>query len=158
MVSYAADPAFAHDEKKKAAFSTFGGRSNGTLDAWGLRLAMEALHFQPTDEDIDKAVSTLGDKATRRLDYGAFIGAVLEQKRKEQSAKKDSDLLGAFVAMGGKSDKTGKVNVAALGKVLKEEFNLTFKPDELLLAMERDDQVTEVKEIDFAKFAYIFGQ
>ncbi len=132
------------------------------LNAWGLRLALEAMGYHPTDQDIEKAVATYGKKGMIYLPVFPFV--VQLQKRNEKSPKKDAELVEAFAAMNpvseGKSGdpKAGKISVAALQKVLRDDFNMTIKVEELILASERDDQSADIKEIDFAKFAYIFGQ
>lgn len=47
-------------------------------------------------------------------------------------ADDEQDLVDAFVAMGGKPDKSGFINAEILRKVIKEDFGLTVK---VLLAL-----------------------
>lgn len=54
------------------------------------------------------------------------------QREIEKRADNETDFLAAFVAMGGSADRSGVVSSDKLRKVIKEDFALTFKIDELL--------------------------
>jgi hypothetical protein len=60
----------------------------------------------------------------RKLSTFVCLIDAVSLNRNEQRYKKESDLVDAFVAMGGKSDKSGRIDVAALQKVLKVYFTL----------------------------------
>ena len=58
------------------------------------------------------------------LDYKDFLKAIAFWKILEAS-KEEDDLVDAFVAMGGNSDKTGTIDAKSLIKIVKNEFELT---------------------------------
>lgn len=68
----------------------------------------------------------------------------------ERAAKFDdeSDMIDAFVACGGKPDKTGHVHRDTLVKIIKKDFGLTIRLEELIAAVDSDGS----GEIEYAEF------
>lgn len=114
------------DEK---VFNAFSGRTNNRLDAWGLRLALVALNYQPTDEDIKQHMIIRGVKKAE-VDAGEFQLIVDAQRKKENGPKRLSELAEAFAAMGGRPDSKDSISGQALTTALKGDFPMTFKPDD----------------------------
>jgi len=158
-------------------FKTFDQEGQDTIDAWELRLALEAFGLRPTDADVTAIMDDLAVpvptasasqlplaapesaeeqafiETTLRLDFSQFLRAVQRQKRAEQSRTyKEADLVGAFTAVGGNADKSGRVSLVNLQKILKDDFGLTLKFEELIDELDSDD-----KDMDFAQFASLFG-
>lgn len=65
----------------------------------------------------------------------------------------EGDFLAAFVAMGGGADAGGSVQAERLRKVIKEDFGLTFKIDELL----EDLQPQQEGQVNYKEFKVLFS-
>lgn len=116
----------------KVFFKTFDRDQASSVNAWELRLALEAMGRTPSDGDVEALMEELDAEGTGRLEFAEFLRALQIQKRKERNKEAENDLVHAFVAMGGNADRTGFINAESLRKVIKDDFGLTIKIDELL--------------------------
>ena len=75
------------------------------------------------------------------------------QRDIEKRQDNEADFLSAFLAMGGLPDRSGSVSSDKLRKVIKEDFALTFKIDELL-----EDLDTETDgQLNYHEFKQLFS-
>jgi len=116
----------------KVFFKTFDKDSNQCVDIWELRLALEALGQNPTEAFLEKTMNQLDTNKSGTLEFNEFLKALQMQKRSMRKHDSESAMVEAFVAMGGKPDRTGFINAESLRKVIKDDFGLTIKIDELL--------------------------
>lgn len=116
--------------KARQYFSGFDREKRGNIDSWELRLALEAMGYFPTDESVGSMIARLDDNKDGRLELNEFLRALTSLKASEQS--QDVDLLAAFIAMGGKPDGTGHINSELLRKVIRDDFGMTLKIDDLI--------------------------
>lgn len=123
-------------------FNNFDRSKSGTINGWELQIALEAMGQNPQEEDIRGIISQLGAEKTGTLDFTQFLKAIQMQREIEKRQDNESDFLAAFVAMGGGADRAGSVSSDKLRKVIKEDFGLTFKIDELLEDLESDGALT----------------
>jgi calmodulin len=107
----------------------------------------------PSDADIRNLIRELDTDNNGRLEFSEFLKAVELQKKVEQKQDKESDLLGAFVAMGGNEDMTGVVDAQRLAKVIKEDFGLTIKIDELLHDLDTNND----GQVNYEEFKFLLG-
>lgn len=116
----------------KVFFKTFDRDANGSVDVWELRLALEALGQNPTDVWLHEMIRELDSSGNGKLEFPEFLKALQLQKKNERKRDAEADLIDAFVAMGGEKDKSGFISAESLHKVIKDDFGLTIKIDELL--------------------------
>ena len=72
---------------------------------------------QPTDEEIFQMINDVDDNASGSIDFSEFLTVVAMQKDRAANFDDESDILDAFVALGGEADKSGCVNKETLVKV-----------------------------------------
>jgi len=137
----------------KVFFKTFDRDGNGSVDSWELRLALEALGQSPTDEMLNSMMTELDSSQNGKLEFPEFLKALQLQKKNERKRDAEADLVDAFVAMGGNRDRTGFINAESLRKVIKDDFSLTIKIDELLDDLDTDDDGF----VNFEEFKTLLG-
>mmetsp|Transcript_7636 Transcript_7636/g.14466 ORF Transcript_7636/g.14466 Transcript_7636/m.14466 type:complete len:177 (+) Transcript_7636:42-572(+) len=137
----------------KVFFKTFDRDQSGELSKWELRLALEAMNQNPSDEDIDTILNELDASKNGRLDFQEFMKALSLNKKLERKPDAEKDLVDAFVAMGGKADKSGFINAEQLRKVIKDDFGLTIKIDELLDELDSNNEGF----VNFEEFKTLLG-
>lgn len=75
----------------------------------------------------------------RSIDFQEFLKVIQTQRAASTKLADDSDLVNAFVALGGAPDKSGTIDYAKLRKIIYDDFGLTFKLDEQLKQVSPDN-------------------
>jgi ABC-type bacteriocin/lantibiotic exporter with double-glycine peptidase domain len=86
-------------------------------------------------------------------DFSQFLRTIQIQRELEKRNQSESDLVSAFVSLGGGKEKDGSINSDRLRKIIKEDYNLTFKIDEFLddIELEHDGM------LNFNEFRQLFA-
>lgn len=137
----------------KLFFKTFDRDSSQSLNRWELRLALEAMGQNPTDADIDCIMADIDTSKNGKVEFAEFLKALQLNKKIEKKPNSEQDLIDAYVAMGGKADKSGLINAEQLSKVIKDDFGLTIRIEEL---MEEQDFNNE-GFVNFEEFKQLLG-
>jgi Ca2+-binding EF-hand superfamily protein len=117
----------------KGFFRTFDRDSSGQMDSWELQLAMQSMGLNPSMEEITNVIIPSLDKnGNSKVDMNEFIQALVLQKQASLGNEKEEQLVSAYVALGGNPDKSGSISGEWLRKVIKEDFGLLIKIDEIL--------------------------
>jgi len=111
----------------RSFFNSFDRAKSGTINGWELQIALEAMGQNPQEDDIRSIMAQLGAEKTGTLDFTQFLKAIQLQREFDKRNDNESDFLSAFVAMGGGADRSGVVSSERLRRVIKDDFNLTFK-------------------------------
>eukprot|EP00744_Colponema_vietnamica_P001450 GILI01002402.1.p1 GENE.GILI01002402.1~~GILI01002402.1.p1 ORF type:complete len:149 (+),score=45.92 GILI01002402.1:143-589(+) len=125
-------------EKCKQAFEAFDKDGSGTIDCFELRVVLEAMGQNPTDEEIFQMMSEVDDDMSGQIDFAEFLKVIEKQKQSAQDCEDETDLIDAFVSMGGNPDKSGKVDAEKLIRVIKHEFGLTIDIEGLIRSVDTD--------------------
>eukprot|EP00938_MAST-03A_sp_MAST-3A-sp1_P000652 g652.t1 len=112
------------------AFLQYDKDRSGSIDQWELKEVLEAMGQTPTDEELFQMINDVDDNASGSIDFTEFLKVV--EKQKERTAKFDdeSDILDAFVACGGNSDKSDiealidEIDTDGSGEIEYEEFKV----------------------------------
>eukprot|EP00501_MAST-03F_sp_TOSAG23-6_P002027 GSMAST32.ASY1.ANO1.2115.1 assembled CDS len=121
------------------AFLQYDKDRSGTIDQWELKAVLEAMGQQPTDEEIFQMINDVDDNASGSIDFSEFLTVIKMQKSRASNVDDESDILDAFVALGGESDKSGHVNSETLVKIIKHDFGLTINIEQLIDAIDTDN-------------------
>jgi Ca2+-binding EF-hand superfamily protein len=113
----------------REAFLAFDKDRSGTIDVWELRQVLEAMGQKPTEEEL-------------------FQMIIENQKERAENFDDESDMIDAFVACGGKQDKSGHVKRDTLVRIIKHDFGLTIDIEELINKIDTDGS----GEIEFEEF------
>jgi len=126
--------------------------NNDAVTGWRLRIAIVmVLGVIPTDAEIDNLVKLYADE-DGNFTLSQFKQAISAHKANCQTPEKQAEVLAAFVALGGKPDKSGTINGNMVFKMLKDDFGMAFKEDEL-----RGDESSVRADLDFKSFVQHFG-
>ncbi len=112
------------------AFGLFDKDGSGMIDAWELKEALKAMGQHPTDEEVMQILSGV-DGDGNGIDFVEFLRVIENQKEQAVKATDDSDLLDAFVALGGRADKGGQIETGKLIRIFTE-FELTVDIEKLI--------------------------
>ena len=72
-------------------------------------------------------ISEVDDNMSGSIDFGEFLAVVESQKNRAENLDDENDMIDAFVACGGKADKSGHVKRETLIKIIKHDFGLTVR-------------------------------
>eukprot|EP00899_Mesostigma_viride_P021922 jgi/Mesvir1/29731/Mv00960-RA.1 len=125
-------------DRARAAFGRFDKDGSGTIDTSELRVTLQALGQNPTDEELFIMISQVDDDNSGEIEFSEFLKVIQQQKSMQARAEDDSDTLEAFVALGGSYDRTGEVSTEKLRTTIKE-FGLTIDIDGLIKEADTDN-------------------
>merc|ERR1712153_189783 len=105
-------PLTPEQEKEcKEAFDLFDGDGSGAIDTKELKVAMMALGFEPSDDEIDKMVQSIDTDGNSQLEFTEFM-----------------EMMNAFLLYD--DDGTGKITFKNLERVA-QELGEAMSPEEL---------------------------
>jgi len=134
-------------DKCREAFERFDKDGSGTIDAWELKETLKAMGQNPTDEEVFQMLSQVDDDGSGSIEFPEFLKVIEAQKEASAAQNDESDLIDAFVAMGGLTDKSGHVEAEKLRRTIKA-FELTVDIDRLIEETDTDGS----GEIDYDEF------
>jgi len=136
----------------REAFERFDKDGSGTIDAWELKETLKAMGQNPTDEEVFQMLSQVDDDGSGSIEFPEFLKVIEAQKEAASAQNDESDLIDAFVAMGGNPDKSGHVEAEKLRRTIKA-FELTVDIDRLIDETDTDGS----GEIDYEEFKAMFN-
>jgi Ca2+-binding EF-hand superfamily protein len=139
-------------DKCREAFERFDKDGSGTIDAWELKETLKAMGQNPSDEDIFQMLSQVDDDGSGAIDFPEFLKVIEAQKEKMEAENDETDVLAAWVAMGGNPDKSGQIDTEKLRRTIKA-FELTIDIDRLIEETDTDGSGF----IDYEEFKAMFG-
>lgn len=134
-------------ETCQKAFSDLDEDGLGAIRAQDLKIALERIGFNPSENDLYKMISEVDEHNTGLIKFSDFL-TIYHKHKYANIEDDDQDTVDAFVAMGGNADKTGKVDADMLIKVIKTEFELTIDIESLIREIDKDHS----GEIEFDEF------
>ena len=101
----------------------------------------------PTDEEVFTMLSMVDDDGSGSIEFPEFLKVIEQQKEQMANMDDETDVLAAFVALGGKPDKGGSINADKLRRTVKA-FELTIDIDQLIQEADTDGSgVIEYDEV-----------
>lgn len=101
----------------RAAFMAMDQDRSGTIDVWQLRQVLESLGQRPTEEELFQMISEVDTAMSGAIDFYDLLRVVEAQQARAEGFDDEGDMVDAFVACGGRADKTGHVRRETLVKV-----------------------------------------
>ena len=145
-------------DMSRDAFLAFDQDRSGTIDQWELRKVLKSMGQNPTDEELFRMISEVDDNGSNTIDFPEFL-QVMARRKLDASNEDDSDILDAWVAVGGDAPSVsggapgGFVDTKNLVKIVKGDFGLTIDIEELLKEIDLDGSGT----IDFEEFRQLLS-
>ncbi|XP_010269961.1 PREDICTED: caltractin-like [Nelumbo nucifera] len=118
----------------KEAFELFDTDGSGTIDAKELNVAMRALGFEMTEEQIEQMIADVDKDGSGAIDFDEFVH-MMTAKIGERDTKEE--LMKAFHIID--QDKNGKISEADIKHIAKE-LNLNFSDKEIRDMVEEADR------------------
>jgi calmodulin len=137
-------------EKCREAFERFDKDGSGTIDAWELKETLkvpycralsshghfskaffQAMGQNPSDEEVFQMLNEVDDDGSGGIEFPEFLKVIDSQKAKLASDHDESDMIDAFVAMGGGADRSGNIEAEKLRRTIKA-FELTIDIERLI--------------------------
>ncbi|KAH7278630.1 hypothetical protein KP509_38G049700 [Ceratopteris richardii] len=131
----------------REAFDLFDTDNSGTIDAKELQVAMSALGFMATDEEVLQMIEDIDKDKNGFIDYDEFLQMMTEKMGERDSRGEIRNTYKLFVR-----ESNGKITFERL-KSLANELNEKFTDDELWEMIQVADQNgdDEVDENEFVE-------
>ena len=84
--TYKAELSDSQKQEIKDAFDLFDTSGSGTIEPKELKVALRALGFEPSKDDIDKLVADFDKDSTGKIDFHEFL-AIMMKKMSETDQK-----------------------------------------------------------------------
>merc|ERR1712022_77658 len=99
----------------KEAFDLFDGDDSGAIDKMELGVAIQALGFEPTVEEVDKMVKDIDADGNALIEFNEFVGMMEDKVSGKDQTEEMKKAFKLFDEAG-----TGKITHAELKKVAGE--------------------------------------
>ncbi|XP_027078523.1 caltractin [Coffea arabica] len=99
----------------REAFELFDTDNSGTIDAKELNVAMRALGFELTEEEINRMIAEVDKDGSGAIDFDEFVH-MMTAKIGERDSKEE--LMKAFHIID--QDKNGKISIADIQRISRE--------------------------------------
>ena len=136
------------EEKCWEAFLAFDKEGTGMIASSEVKHVFEMMGVKEDDEDIFRLLSDIDPDNTGLIHYSDFKVRVLERELARLLGSDESELLDAYVAMGGDEDGGGCVDAKKLIQTIKHEFQMTIDIEKLIEEIDEDGS----GEIEFDEF------
>ncbi|KAG2719821.1 hypothetical protein I3843_02G004900 [Carya illinoinensis] len=131
----------------KEAFELFDTDGSGTIDAKELNVAMRALGFEMTEEQINQMIADVDKDGSGAIDFDEFVH-MMTAKIGERDTKEE--LMKAFRIID--QDKNGKISVSDIKRIAKElGENFTDKDIQDMIEEADRDRDGEVSADEFLR-------
>lgn len=138
-------------DKARAEFDEHDSDGRGFIESWRLREMLERLGFKITEEESFELISeTCRNEDSNMIDFAEYLLLIKVLREKLANADNDTELIDAFVVLGGNPDRTGQVLIDRLADIVKK-FGLNI--DERLLYEEIDADGSG--QVDFSEFCLL---
>jgi calmodulin len=118
----------------KEKFHGMDTQRQGFINRYDLRTLLEQCGESPSDEKMNSIVRMIEENGFRRIDINTSLKCwafLKELNAKEEEEGFDYDILNAFVAMGGNTDKSGFVKKSTIVNIVKNVFGLTIDIEQM---------------------------
>lgn len=118
-----------------------------------MRALCEAIGECPTDEELFKFMTEVDEDGSGEISFGEFLKAFEKQRANIMGPQDETDMVNAFVLLGGKADRTGEVPTAAFVSFARQ-MGLSEKSHAHIEALDKAGS----GKITFIQFATLFAQ
>ena len=136
------------EEKCWEAFLAYDKEGTGTIKSSEVKHVFDLMGIPETDDNIYRLLSDIDPDNTGVIQYHDFKSRVLEKELARLVGSDESELLDAYVAMGGDADGGGCVDATKLIDVIKNQFQMTIDIEKILEEIDEDGS----GEIEFDEF------
>jgi Ca2+-binding EF-hand superfamily protein len=143
------------DSQKKKKNKKKKKKKRRSIDIYELREALRAVGQSPTEKELAAMIAEVDQNGNQVIEYAEFLRLVARYKEPTIPREADSDILDAFVAMGGRYDKSGEVSTHKLREYF-DSFGLNIDIDRVCFLFFRGHEfVARKKKIEKKKIEKI---
>ena len=136
------------------AFQEFDEDNSGSIDQFELKKVLHSMGQDPTDEEILALMAEVDEDNSGAISFSEFLDMVALQKGFAEEKDDETDMIDAFVALGGGADKSGHILRSLLVQVIKEDFGLPIDIEGMIDELDEDGS----GEIEWVEFETMFKQ
>ena len=126
----------------------FDKEGSGAISSSEVRFVLEMIGIKFTESEMFKMISEIDPGNTGFIYYADFKPIIVDKEIQRVKGSDETELLDAFVAMGGKADGDGCVDAKKLIETIKSEFQMTIDIEKLIEEIDEDGS----GEIEFDEF------
>ena len=115
---------------------------------------LEYIEIKTTEQEMYKFLSEIDPEQTGFIEANAFRNVMIEKEVARLCGTDETELLQAFVAMGGQPDGEGSIDAETLIHTIKNEFQMTIDIEKLIEEIDEDGS----GEIEFDEFKALLQQ
>ena len=135
------------NQKILEVFLKYDAEKEDYMQAKDFKLAMEDLNQKINEKQVYNYLMQADPKNEGKISYENFKNLCI-QKYDSEKGTSSSELLDAYIAMGGEEDGDGCIDAEKLIQVIKEEFEMTIDIEALIAEVDEDGS----GEIEFDEF------
>lgn len=136
------------EEKCWDAFLAFDKEGSGQITSGEVKYVLEMMGLKITEVEMFKMISEIDPDNTGIILYSEFKTRIVHREIQRLKGSDETELLDAFVAMGGEPDGEGCVDAKKLIDTIKNEFEMTIDIEKLIEEIDEDGS----GEIEFDEF------
>ena len=111
------------EDKCYKAFIDFDREGNGgQVNSDQVGQVLEQMEIKMSEQEMYKLIAEIDPENTGSINFSQFKSLIVEREVQRLMGNDESELLDAFVAMGGEPDGEGCVDAKKLIATIKEEF------------------------------------
>ena len=101
------------------AFDRFDKDGSGSVDLMELKASLNGLGAQPSEEELHMMIQQVDEDGSNEIHFAEFLKIIEAHKARQSGTDQDdADTLEAFVALGGKADKSGGVLLEKISSLI----------------------------------------
>ena len=136
------------EEKCWNAFMEYEMNGTGEVLSKNIKHVFASMGIDDDEDEVFRFLSDIDPENTGVVKYSDFKPRIMEREMAKLVGSDDSELLDAYVAMGGEEDGGGCVDADKLIRTIKDEFGMTIDIEKLIEEIDEDGS----GEIEFDEF------
>jgi len=123
------------------------------IDTYEMKKCLESMGQKPSDQDVLELMGAIDEDGSGYINFLEFMNMVKYQKKLALDRDDESDILEAFVALGGHKDRSGHVQRKKLVATIKVDFGLPVNIEDMIDTLDKDGS----GEIEWPEFKQLFN-
>ena len=136
------------EDKCQEAFNALDNSDSGYIASGDIKKMLEIMGIKEDEDEVFRLLSDIDPDNSGQVAYHDVKSRIVNREIARLGDNDDSELLDAYVSMGGDPDGGGCVDAAKLISTIKEEFQMTIDIEKLIEEIDEDGS----GEIEFDEF------
>ena len=126
----------------------FDNEGTGQISSSQVKYVLEMMGVKVSEQELFKMITEIDPNNTGDIMYSEFKPYIVEMEVQRLMGSDETELLDAFVAMGGQPNGEGFIDAKLLIQTIKHDFNMTIDIEKLIADIDEDNS----GEIEFDEF------